>query len=124
MRLYKSICTHVEGSSEAKRMRERYLEDYAVGQSFDSGRLRIDKERITSHSIRPAGSGYTTLETKVHYLQAGDTAEIITEGRVVHSGRQIAMAEGRIVGGGGKLYAGGVETCRVVDRSAERRWCS
>jgi acyl dehydratase len=27
-------------------MSERYLEDFAVGQSFGSGRLRIDKERI------------------------------------------------------------------------------
>ncbi len=26
-------------------MSERYLEDFAVGQSFSSGRLRIDKER-------------------------------------------------------------------------------
>jgi acyl dehydratase len=27
-------------------MSERYLEDFAVGQTFGSGRLRIDKERI------------------------------------------------------------------------------
>ena len=27
-------------------MSERYLEDFAVGQMFGSGRLRIDKERI------------------------------------------------------------------------------
>jgi len=27
-------------------MTERYLEDYAVGQRFRSGRLRIDKDRI------------------------------------------------------------------------------
>ena len=27
-------------------MSERYLEDFAVGQKFGSGRLRIDKERI------------------------------------------------------------------------------
>jgi len=29
-------------------MTERYLEDFAVGQTFGSGRLRIDKERIKS----------------------------------------------------------------------------
>jgi acyl dehydratase len=29
-------------------MRERYLEDFAVGQIFGSGRLRIDAERIKS----------------------------------------------------------------------------
>ena len=29
-------------------MTERYLEDFAVGQTFGSGRLRVDKERIKS----------------------------------------------------------------------------
>jgi acyl dehydratase len=29
-------------------MRERYLDDFAVGQIFGSGRLVIDKERIKS----------------------------------------------------------------------------
>ncbi len=29
-------------------MSERYLEDYAVGQRFGSGRLRVDKDRIKS----------------------------------------------------------------------------
>jgi acyl dehydratase len=28
------------------KMSERYLEDFAVGQTFGSGRLRVDKERI------------------------------------------------------------------------------
>ena len=29
-------------------MSERYLEDFAAGQTFGSGRLRVDKERIKS----------------------------------------------------------------------------
>jgi acyl dehydratase len=29
-------------------MTERYLEDFAVGQTFGSGRLRVDRERIKS----------------------------------------------------------------------------
>src|SRR5215813_5416520 len=33
---------------EATRMNERCLEDFAVGQVFGSGRLRIDEERIKS----------------------------------------------------------------------------
>jgi acyl dehydratase len=28
------------------QLSERYLEDFAVGQTFNSGRLRIDKERV------------------------------------------------------------------------------
>src|SRR2546427_10971667 len=49
-------CTSRSGSSrrrrsgrsteEAAAMTERYLEDFAVGQTFGSGRLRIDEERI------------------------------------------------------------------------------
>jgi acyl dehydratase len=31
---------------EIVKMTERYLEDFAVGQTFGSGRLRIDKEQI------------------------------------------------------------------------------
>src|SRR5882672_5543407 len=30
----------------AHQMAERYLEDFAVGQTFGSGRLRVEKERI------------------------------------------------------------------------------
>jgi len=73
------------------------------------------------HSTLPAGRGYTTLEMKVNHLRAiaADTGEIIAEGWVVHAGRQIAMAESRIVDGRGKLYAAGVETCLVFDRSAD-----
>ena len=33
-------------------MSERYLEDFAVGQKFGSGRLRIDKERIKAFAAR------------------------------------------------------------------------
>jgi hypothetical protein len=28
------------------KISERYLEDFAVGQTFGSGRLRVDKEQI------------------------------------------------------------------------------
>ena len=34
------------GPKSAKELQGRFLEDYAVGQKFRSGRLRIDKERI------------------------------------------------------------------------------
>jgi uncharacterized protein (TIGR00369 family) len=73
------------------------------------------------HSALPAGRGYTTLEIKVNYLRAVavDTGEITAEGRVIHVGRQTAMAEGRITDGHGTLYAAGVETCLVFDRPAE-----
>jgi acyl dehydratase len=36
------------GSEETAAMAGRYLEDFAVGQTFGSGRLRVEKERIKS----------------------------------------------------------------------------
>jgi acyl dehydratase len=35
-----------------KQMAERYLEDYAVGQTFGSGRLRVDAEQIKSFAAQ------------------------------------------------------------------------
>lgn len=32
-------------------MTERYLEDFAVGQTYGSGRLRVEKERIKSFAV-------------------------------------------------------------------------
>jgi acyl dehydratase len=42
-------------------MSRRYLEDFAVGQTFGSGRLRIDKEKIKAFAtevleVRPSRS--------------------------------------------------------------------
>jgi uncharacterized protein (TIGR00369 family) len=37
------------------------------------------------------------------------------EGRIVHAGRQVATAEGRIVGPDGKLYAHATTTCMIFD---------
>lgn len=37
------------------------------------------------------------------------------EGKMIHAGRQVATAEGRIVGPDGKLYAHATTTCLVFD---------
>jgi uncharacterized protein (TIGR00369 family) len=37
------------------------------------------------------------------------------EGKVIHAGRQVATAEGRIVGPDGKLYAHATTTCMVFE---------
>jgi acyl-coenzyme A thioesterase PaaI-like protein len=37
------------------------------------------------------------------------------EGRVVHAGRQVATAEGRLLGHDGTLYAHASTTCLVFD---------
>jgi uncharacterized protein (TIGR00369 family) len=63
----------------------------------------------------PAGSAQTTIEFKLNFIRpmSGQTGEVRGEGRVVHSGRTIAIAEGRLLGPDGKIIAHGSTTCMV-----------
>lgn len=71
------------------------------------------------HTTLPAGKGYTTLELKVNMLRPlTDAVPLVrAEGKVIHAGRQVATAEGRIVGPDGKLYAHATTTCMVFDHT-------
>jgi len=64
----------------------------------------------------PAGSGYTTLELKVNLVRAitATTGRLRAIGKVVHLGKTIATAEGRLEDAQGKLYAHGVTTCIIL----------
>lgn len=64
----------------------------------------------------PAGSAYTTAELGLNIVRAATsrTGPLRAIGEVVHSGRQLATAEARIVGPDGKLYAHGTTTCLVM----------
>ncbi|MGH8737802.1 MAG: PaaI family thioesterase [Burkholderiales bacterium] len=70
------------------------------------------------HSTLLAGKGYTTLELKLNIVRAlTDAVPLVrAEGRIVHAGRQVATAEGRLVGPDGKLYAHATTTCLIFDR--------
>ncbi|HUL64580.1 MAG TPA: PaaI family thioesterase [Burkholderiaceae bacterium] len=74
------------------------------------------------HSRLPAGKAYTTLEFKVNIVRAlTDAVPLVrAEGKVVHVGRQVATAEGRLVGHDGKLYAHASTTCLVFEAPAAR----
>jgi uncharacterized protein (TIGR00369 family) len=66
------------------------------------------------HSTLPAGTGYTTLEFKVNFARAitGDTGRVICEATLIHRGRTVATAEGRVTAEAtGKLLAHGTTTC-------------
>lgn len=69
------------------------------------------------HSTLPAGRGYTTLEIKVNFVRALTvaTGPADAEGRIVHAGRQSAVAEGRLVDAEGKLFATASTTCLLFD---------
>ena len=69
------------------------------------------------HSTLPLGSGYTTLETKFNLVRAvtHETGEIRCDGRVLHAGRRVATADGRVVRvSDGKLLAHGTSTCMIL----------
>ena len=65
----------------------------------------------------PVGRAYTTVELSVNLVRGATqkTGPLRATGTVIHSGRQLATAEARIVGPDGKLYAHGTTTCMVFD---------
>jgi uncharacterized protein (TIGR00369 family) len=66
------------------------------------------------HSTLPAGTAYTTLEFKVNFARAitRDTGRILCESTLIHRGRTVATAEGRVTAEEtGKLLAHGTTTC-------------
>lgn len=69
------------------------------------------------HTAQPPGKGYTTLELKLNLVRAlhHRVPLVRAEGQVVHVGRQVATAEGRLIGHDGKLYAHASTTCLVFD---------
>ncbi len=67
------------------------------------------------HTLMPVGRAYTTAELSVNIVRAATTKSgpLRAIGNVVHCGRQLATAEGRIVDADGKLYAHATTTCLV-----------
>jgi uncharacterized protein (TIGR00369 family) len=61
------------------------------------------------------GQGYTTVELKVNFVRplSADTGEVLAEGKIIHLGRQIASAEGRLTDARGRLLAHATTTCLV-----------
>lgn len=68
----------------------------------------------------PAGMGYTTAELGLNIVRAAShkTGPLRAIGTVIHSGRQMATAEARLVGPDDKLYAHATTTCFIFDATA------
>lgn len=64
----------------------------------------------------PQGTIYTTTQLNVNFVRGLTTAVeyVDCEGYVVHGGRRLATAEGRVIDANGKLYAHGSTTCMVL----------
>ena len=69
------------------------------------------------HTMMPVGRAYTTAELSVNLVRAipPSLPRVRAIGTVVHCGRQLATAEGRLVGPDGTLYAHGTTTCLVFE---------
>jgi uncharacterized protein (TIGR00369 family) len=69
------------------------------------------------HTTLDAGVAYTTLELKVNYVRAATAGmPLVAEAEVIHRGRKVATAEGRLrAGDGGKLLAHATTTCLIID---------
>ena len=67
-------------------------------------------------STLEAGVAYTTLEVKANFVRplTSDTGPVQCTGTVVHAGRTVATAEGRIEDGDGRLYAHGTSTLLIL----------
>ncbi|MGF7006120.1 PaaI family thioesterase [Aminobacter sp. BE322] len=67
------------------------------------------------HSTLAKGEAYTTAEFKVNLTRpiTPNTGEVVCEGRVIHKGRTLAVAEASLKDGSGKLLAFGTETCSI-----------
>lgn len=69
------------------------------------------------HTTMPVGRGYTTAELSVNLVRGAVPGRepLRAIGQVIHSGRQLATAEGRIVDAAGKVYAHATTTCLVFE---------
>jgi len=67
------------------------------------------------HTTLPARVAYTTLELKLNFLKPVkiSTGLVRGIGTVIHAGRTTALAEGRLVGADGTLYAHATTTCLI-----------
>lgn len=72
------------------------------------------------HSRLPAGTGYTTIETKANFVRAitPATGRVRAEGRVVSLGRRIATAEARVLDAQGRVLAHGTSTLMILEPRA------
>lgn len=82
------------------------------------------------HSTLKAGQGYTTVEFKINFVRplSADAGELRAEGKVIHVGRQIAFAEGRLTDARDSSYSAryhdmpGVQLSRFTQGRRSAGW--
>jgi uncharacterized protein (TIGR00369 family) len=68
------------------------------------------------HTLLPRGRGYVTVELKVNFVRGmtRDTGRVRAVGTVIHLGRRIATAEGKVFDAAGVLHAHATTTCLLL----------
>lgn len=67
------------------------------------------------HTVLEPGESYTTTDLHVHYVRGVNPGTVVTAtGAVVHRGRRLATAEGRVLDEHGRLVAHGTTSCMVL----------
>src|SRR5580693_5357936 len=94
---------------EKAAMTKRYLEDFAVGQTFGSGRVRVDKERIKTFAAE--------FDPQPFHLDEEAARDTIFRG-LAASGWHTAALTMRLLVESGINLAGGIVAAGVV----ELRW--
>ena len=67
------------------------------------------------HSVLPKGTGYTTLELKVNFIRplSDKIGPVRAEGKTIHIGGRIGIAEASITDVDGTCYAHATTTCLI-----------
>jgi len=67
------------------------------------------------HTRLGAGTGYGTIDLKVHYIRAVtlEMGRVICRGEALHVGRRTATSQARVESADGKLLAHGTCTCII-----------
>ena len=72
-------------------------------------------------SLLPAGTYHTSLDLSVKFLRpvGAGTGRLTCTGTVTHLGGRSALAEARLTGGDGKLYAFATSSCMIFRPAAD-----
>jgi uncharacterized protein (TIGR00369 family) len=72
------------------------------------------------HSTLAKGEAYTTLEFKLNLVRPMNdrTGKVRAEGKIVHRGRTVATAEGKLIDAQGKVIAHATTTCMIFPASS------
>lgn len=70
-------------------------------------------------SVLDATEAYTTADLTVHLVRPifAKTGPVIAEGRIIHRGKRLATADGRLTDQHGKLLAHATTTCVIFERT-------